>query len=324
MPSRLSGKSRSAFTLVELLVVIAIIGVLVALLLPAVQAARESARRAQCSNHLKQLGLAVHGFEDVNKVLPPARMDNYGGVTWAVFILPYLEQNAFYQQWDINRWYYDQGPNGNITRQTQLKIFYCPSRRRSLNVSQNNDVPEIPFSGAPGNVNVPGSLGDYASCNGDTDADFIIAPNGALIQTLLTYTTGQVNPTPAGQVPCSGSPCVVQTWKSRTRIANITDGTSNTLVIGEKFVRLSSYGFNEDTALFNGDRPDPTLRVAGPRWPLARTVNEAYNRQFGGIHPGICQFVFLDGSIRSVSNVTSGTILGFLANREDGRTIPDF
>src|SRR5262245_1232961 len=113
MPSRFSHPSRSAFTLVELLVVIAIIGVLVALLLPAVQAARESARRSQCSNHLKQLGLAVQGFEDVNKVLPPARMDNYGGVTWAVFILPYLEQDQFYKQWDINRWYYDQGPNGN-------------------------------------------------------------------------------------------------------------------------------------------------------------------------------------------------------------------
>ena len=72
------------------------------------------------------------------------------------------------------------------------------------------------------------------------------------------------------------------------------------------------------------DRPDPTLRVAGPRWPLARTVAEPYNRQFGGIHPGICQFVFLDGSIRTISNVTSGTILGFLANRDDGRAVPEF
>src|SRR5947199_8441440 len=101
MRSQWKAKLRSAFTLVELLVVIAIIGVLVALLLPAVQQAREAARRSQCSSQLKQLGLAVHNFEDVNKVLVPSRMDNYGGVTWAVFILPYLEQDNLYKQWDL-------------------------------------------------------------------------------------------------------------------------------------------------------------------------------------------------------------------------------
>jgi prepilin-type N-terminal cleavage/methylation domain-containing protein len=324
MPASFLRRIRAAFTLVELLVVIAIIGVLVALLLPAVQQARESARRSQCSNQLKQLGLAVHNFEDANKVLVPSRMDNYGGVTWAVFILPYLEQDNLFKQWDINHWYYDQGPNGNAIRQTQLKLFYCPSRYRTIRLSQNNDVPEIPFAGAPSGVNVPGSLGDYAACNGDTNADFIIAPNGALIQAQVTYTSGQSNPTPAGQVPCSSAPCVLQSWRSRTRLASVTDGTSNTLVIGEKYVRLTSFGSNEDTALFNADRPDPTLRVAGRSWLLARTPNEAYNQQFGGIHPGICQFVFLDGSIRSVSNVTTGTILGLLANREDGNSVPDF
>src|SRR5689334_7021334 len=257
MLSRFGDRVRSAFTLVELLVVIAIIGVLVALLLPAVQAARESARRSQCSNQLKQLGLAVHNFEDANKVLVPARMDNYGGVTWAVPLLPYLEQDNLFKQWDINRWYYDQGPNGNTIRQTQLKLFYCPSRYRTIRLSQNNDVPEIPFAGAPANVNVSGSLGDYAACNGDTNADFIIAPNGALIQAQVVYTSGQSNPTAGGQVPCSTPPCVVQTWRSRTRLAMVTDGTSNTLVIGEKYVRRSSFGSNEDTALFNADRLDP-------------------------------------------------------------------
>jgi hypothetical protein len=296
----------------------------VALLLPAVQQARESARRSQCSNQLKQLGLAVHNFEDVNKALVPSRMENYGGVTWVVLILPYVEQDNFYKQWDVNRWYYDQGPNGNTIRQTQLKLFYCPSRYRSIRLSQNNDVPEVPFSGAPANVNVSGSLGDYAACNGDTDADFIIAPNGALIQAQVVYTSGQSNPTANGQVLCSAAPCVVQSWRSRTRLASVIDGTSNTLIVGEKYVRLSSFGSNEDTALFNADRPDPTLRVAGTKWLLARTPNEPYNRQFGGIHPGICQFVFLDGSIRTVSNVTSGAVLRLLANREDGGSVPEF
>src|SRR5438105_83839 len=98
--------ARSAFTLVELLVVIAIIGVLVALLLPAVQMAREAARRTQCSNHLKQLGLAAQNFNDTKGALPPARLGNNGNwLTWAVVMLPYVEQQNFYQLWNEQRPY---------------------------------------------------------------------------------------------------------------------------------------------------------------------------------------------------------------------------
>src|SRR5438093_4165862 len=184
MRSSPSRTRRPGFTLIELLVVIAIIAVLIGLLLPAVQKVREAAARIQCANHLKQIGLAVHGFHDIYGNLPPSRMDNYGGVTWAVHLLPFLEQEPFYRQWNINRWYYDQGPNGNAIRQTQLRIFFCPARRSPEGLSQNDDAPEIPFPGAPAGVNVPGALGDYASCSGDTDADFIVNPNGVLIQPL--------------------------------------------------------------------------------------------------------------------------------------------
>src|SRR5262249_19505403 len=218
----------------------------------------------------------------------------------------------------------DQGPNGNVIRQTQLSIFYCPGRRSPGGVSLNNDAPEIPFPGAPADVNVPGPLGANAPCNGATAAALIFTPNGALIQALVKYTSGQTNPTPAGQVPCTTAPCVIQTWNSRTKFASVTDGTSNTFLIGEKYVRSTSLGMNEDTALYNGDRPDPTLRCAGPRFPLARSLTEPYNRQFGGPHPGVCQFLFLDGAVRAISTATRGSILGLLANRADGQPIPDF
>ena len=93
-------RARCAFTLVELLVVIAIIAIPIALLLPAVQAAREAARRTQCANHLKQLGLAVHNFHDAQGAIVPAGLTFRGHATWLVLILPYIEMTAFHEAFD--------------------------------------------------------------------------------------------------------------------------------------------------------------------------------------------------------------------------------
>ena len=120
-----SGLAREGFTLIELLVVIAIIGILVALLLPAVQASREAARRTQCVNNLKQIGLAVHGFHETRNILPASRVDHKA--TWLVLIWPFLEQRAAYDQWDMPACFYDQKEE---IRNHVVPGYLCPSRPR--------------------------------------------------------------------------------------------------------------------------------------------------------------------------------------------------
>ena len=134
---------RNAFTLIELLVVIAIIGVLVGLLLPAVQQAREAARRLACSNHLKQLGLAIHNYENGRKNFPAGfasvssksdrniwneAENGIDGHSWIVDILPFIEQSQFYDRWDFTK-----NVNQNVAvAQFDISEFYCPSRRSNI------------------------------------------------------------------------------------------------------------------------------------------------------------------------------------------------
>jgi prepilin-type processing-associated H-X9-DG protein len=122
-----------------------------------------------------------------------------------------------------------------------------------------------------------------------------------------------------------GPPAVFATWRSRTTFGSISDGLSNTLFIGEKHVQLVTSGqAGGDSAIYNGDRTNANLRYAGPSYPLARSPQEGFRGQFGSYHPGVCQFVFGDGSVRAVPVSVSGTILGLLAQRNDGQPVPDF
>lgn len=125
---------RSAFTLVELLVVIAIIGVLVALLLPAVQAAREASRRAKCQNHLRQVALGVHNFSDTHGYLIPARID-YQYLGWTVMLLPYIEQTNLYEQFNMKTMVSTQSPTA---MQTTVHIYQCPSRHHPKQQSKQS------------------------------------------------------------------------------------------------------------------------------------------------------------------------------------------
>jgi prepilin-type N-terminal cleavage/methylation domain-containing protein len=158
---------RVGFTLVEMLVVIAIIAVLIGLLLPAVQKVREAASRAKCQNHLKQIGLALHMYNNDYDRLPPSRLSDEHA-TWPILILPYLEQTAFYQQWSIPLPYYGQS---DVTRRTAVPVFYCPSRRTP------SDSPTVSVAGDQDDdhgglgPHTPGALGDYAACTGTNNCD---------------------------------------------------------------------------------------------------------------------------------------------------------
>jgi prepilin-type N-terminal cleavage/methylation domain-containing protein len=308
---------KRGFTLVELLVVIAIIGVLVALLLPAVQAARESARRSQCQNNLKQIGLAVHNYEDTWKAMPPG---DYHGVfgTWVLHILPFIEQtqlHALYrnsggmQTFRTGGIRYGGTENLPVTR-TQLKAYVCPSDTKSAQAGVVNGV----------------TFHNYVACYGNTTRGRVSPvgkmsngqPNqygGAAFIEVINANTGNWGTYYSWIMVPTEEP-----YKEKTRMAEITDGTSNTLAMSEtiqgKGGDLRGFGWWGGGAHFetllspNSPLPDRTEQScnttlkANP--PCANRV--ADNRDLEETiaarsrHPNGVQAVLCDGSVRFFSN----------------------
>lgn len=295
---------RVAFTLIELLVVIAIIGVLVGLLLPAVQNAREAGRRSQCANNLKQMGLAVHSYENTRTFLPPARIwDHYA--TWMVQILPHMEASSLYDQWDMADQYYNQP---QAVREAHVPTLFCPSRRTPAQIAR--DTPDS------GGAQATGSASDYAGCAGSENTYPANNPvwfdgpdaNGVIVSgRILTQAAGKVI-----------------TWKAMIHFNDITDGLSCTTLIGEKNVPktqlLTSVG---DGSIWNGDHEWNYCRIMKPGYPLAQSINDTTNWQynFGSWHPNLCQFVFCDGSVHSLQKTADTTLLQYLIQRNDGQTV---
>ncbi|MCA9183416.1 MAG: DUF1559 domain-containing protein [Planctomycetales bacterium] len=334
-------KFRRGFTLVELLVVIAIIGVLVGLLLPAVQAAREAARRMSCSNNLKQLGLAMHNFADVHKTFPARKVADspYGAATWAVTILPFLEQSNGYNLWDLRKGYSDQDDTSTISpteqtdaaRQVRVPAYTCPSRRdgSQLSIMETGQGGILGTGGQQARFHKPGSVGDYAgnvgtfgapNSNGDIQGIWwSTSANGVLVR-------GTQRPGGSGTDPV----------QSQVTFGSITDGTSNTFLIGEKHVpQVGLYHVNYgDSSIYNGYWIPYSGRLAGFEDPIALGPNDVslsssagiyadsiQARRFGSWHPGVCGFVLCDGSVHHISNSLDGTTLERLAKRSDGLVV---
>jgi type II secretory pathway pseudopilin PulG len=293
---------RNAFTLIELLVVLGIIMLLMGLLLPAVQRVREAANRVVCANNLHQIGIALHHYHNDYDRLPPSRLSDKRA-TWAVLILPYMEQDNLFKEWDTAKTYYQQT---NAARQGQVKNYFCPSRRNADQFPRESVAGDIPSNAPPNTPNLPGALGDYAACIGTTGMDFDgpgcagMTPNGA-----FEYPHGR-------------------------KLTDIFDGVSNTFLVGEKHVNIDNFGVGWlDCSLYNGDYDMCSCRSAGNFWMnaqhygLARSPKEM-SPLFGSYHPGVCQFAYGDASVRALSVNTDIGILSLLADRNDAQVIPDY
>jgi prepilin-type N-terminal cleavage/methylation domain-containing protein len=336
-----STQCKPGFTLVELLVVIAIIGILVALLLPAIQAARESARRSACINNLRQLGLACHMFESANKVFPtaggaveqffnaadlPKAAYGYEGASWMYQILPNIEQKTIS---DLRKG--DGGANAGFVvtgiSEIQVPLFNCPSRSARFATIGTDVYALNDYAGVMASWNDAGWNGFEWRATAPP-----IANEETVVWTGILVKGGQVNK--------SATPA--QIWKfGRVGFKSIEDGASHTILLAEKSVQAQYY-------TISGSAPWPFWEMygyyTGADWPLMRMFgartrgaaspnaevpvrNDTDSRSqaagpsqefgFGSAHPGIICSVFGDGATRSISQSADLIVLDQLGKRAD-------
>jgi prepilin-type N-terminal cleavage/methylation domain-containing protein/prepilin-type processing-associated H-X9-DG protein len=318
---------RRGFTLVELLVVIAIIGVLVALLLPAVQAAREAARRMQCTNQLKQFGLALHNFHDVNQIFPPAldelptspSLSPPWKASWVPRVLPYIEQQNLFSLYNFDKDWQDANTNDAASGPTKKNIpgFLCPSApNRSTRPAASNR-----------------GLIDYgATTEREYPNPFLNAYQSSAVQ--------QSDPNYIGvlghNVLVGINPPAIK--PANRRMATITDGTSNTFLLAECAGRNTFWwmGKRQTDTIAAGPwaHPDARLQIGGcdpsnPTYPTntanvagPRAVNCINKKEIYAFHPSGANVVMADGSVHHVSANLDLNVAYALLTRDRGETTP--
>jgi hypothetical protein len=241
----------------------------------------------------------MHTYHDANRAFPPARLPN-NGATWCFLILPYLEQDNLRNTWTpvVIGTSYTAAVTAGFNAQAQVKTFFCPSRRGPTQISKTE----------PSSTDPVGALGDYAGCAGDDPSTFN-----------QLYASGLIIPSLA-----SGA--------SQVSLTTIPDGTSSTLLLGDKNVPLDAFGLYKDangqkigdSCIYNGNDQGVVTRVVGLGMelisnPLAHDTvpssGSSYMRRFGSVHTGVCQFALADGHVHAFTTSTSGVILAALATR---------
>ena len=289
---RLSRYVRTGFTLVELLVVIAIIGILVGLLLPAVQAAREAARRMQCSNNFKQIGLSLHNYHDTHNSFPPLWISKYPGYSdranWITMSLPFIEQGNLNSTYDANS-STGGGAGNQFLNAADVATFRCPS------------APQNPPSPYPGIAGFSWALGNYVCNNGLGPLTSVSPQSSEIARTVL----------PGVFAP-----------NKKTGIRDMSDGTSNTIMVSEvvanpsnatasdwrgnlSYVENCMFHWNETPNSKVPDRLRNQLCVSTPLAPCVGTFTSYALRDIivtpRSMHTGGVQAAFGDGSVRFIS-----------------------